>query len=264
MRTEREEVRSCDPMSDIGCGTSPSGQGVIAVAIDITFDFRAETTETETDPDAVSPTLYAYHQLLWSRALPSGERFDLKLSKGKPLTLLHSSARGEFRLTSDSVLLTFTRPGEMKHIVGQLPVGDIEALHTLAYTIGGMMLWPGVQSGGRTINQVRGFEPLIRDRFDLTVECVRRHYADDHAHPLAEVFGRYADFFALFVDFDGYVDFWLLHDLVDSSGSVRLFLPSEDFTLPSKPGTLADYLTFCDNSLAFVTARNERIAHLGL
>lgn len=79
-----------------------------------------------------------------------------------------------------------------------------------------------------------------------------------------EVFGHYADFFALFVDFGGYVDFWLLHDLVDAGGFVRLFLPSEDFTLPPVPCTLADYLTFCERTLAFVTARNERIAQLGL
>ena len=234
------------------------------MTIDITFDFRTEATGRRPDPDATSRTLYDYHKLLWSKPLPSGERFELKLLNRPPYALLHSSALGEFLLTSDSVLPTFTRRRDMEHIIGQRPAADIKTLNTLTYAIGGMMLWPGVQIGGQTINQVRGCNALIRDRFDLTVECVRRHYADDHTHPLAEVFGRYADFFALFDDFDGYVDFWLLHDLVDAGGSVRLFLPSEDFTLPPVPRTLADYLTFCERTLAFVAARNGRIAQLGL
>ena len=41
--------------------------------------------------------------------------------------------------------------------------------------------------------------------------------------------------------FAGYVNFWLLDDLVDTDGGVKLFLPSEDFTLPSVPRSLADY-----------------------
>jgi hypothetical protein len=81
---------------------------------------------------------------------------------------------------------------------------------------------------------------------------------------LQTVFGRYRDFFELFGDFDGYVDFWLLHDLVDASGDVKLFLPSADFTVPAVPRTLADYLAFCERTVEFVSARNERIRQLGL
>ena len=54
------------------------------------------------------------------------------------------------------------------------------------------------------------------ERFDLTVECIRRHYQGDTTHPLAEAFDRYRDFFDLFESFAGYVDFWLLDDLVDA------------------------------------------------
>ena len=51
---------------------------------------------------------------------------------------------------------------------------------------------------------------------------------------------------------------------MDADGDVRLFLPSEDFTLPSVPRSLADYLVFCENTVEFVTATHERIHQLGL
>lgn len=40
--------------------------------IDITFDFRSDARGR--DPDAYSPTLNAYHKILWSKELPNGEK----------------------------------------------------------------------------------------------------------------------------------------------------------------------------------------------
>src|SRR5205085_9583448 len=145
-----------------------------------------------------------------------------------------------------AVLPTFTRRLDMQEIIFQLPPADVDAFNTSIYTIGGMVLWPGNQIDGKwTINQARGCTGSIADRFDLTVECVRRHYDGDTEHPLADTFSRYRNFFDLFGSFAGYVDFWLLADLVDTDGSVKFFLPSEHFTLPSAPQALADYLAFC-------------------
>jgi Family of unknown function (DUF6994) len=128
-----------------------------------------------------------------------------------------------------------------------------------------MVVWPGNQIDGKwTINRARGCTGRIADRFDLTVECVRRHYEGDTTHPLADAFGRYRDFLDLFGSFAGYVDFWLLDDLVDTDGGVKLLLPSENFTRPSIPRSLADYLAFCERTIEFVTARNERIRQLAL
>ena len=64
-------------------------------------------------------------------------------------------------------------------------------------------------------------------------------------------------------NFAGYVEFWLLGDLVHANARVKLFLPSEDFT-PSEPRSLAEYVAVCEHTTAFVTARNERIRRLGL
>jgi hypothetical protein len=153
----------------------------------------------------------------------------------------------------------------MQAILGQLPPAGIDALNTITYTIGGMVLWPGNQIDGKwTINQARGCTSRIADRFDLTVECVRRHYEGDIRHPLTDAFGRYRDFFDLFGSFAGYVDFWLIDDLADTDGGVKFFLPSDDFTLPSVPRSLADHLAFCERTIEFVTARNEPIHQLAL
>lgn len=233
--------------------------------IDTSFDFRTDTTGSNPDPDASSPTLLRYHHLLWSKRLPSGQEFRLTPSTTKPYYLHHESDLGEFWLTSDSVLATFTRRPDMQAILAELPSVDIDALDTITYTIGGMILWPGNQIDRKwTINQARGCTPLIADRFDLTVECVRRHYEGDTTHPLAAVFHRYRDFFDLFDSFAGYVDFWLLADLVDTNNAVKLFLPSDGFTLPAVPRTLADYLRYCERTIEFVMSRNERIRRLGL
>jgi hypothetical protein len=214
-------------------------------------------------PMRSSPTLQRYHQLLWSRPLPTGERFDLTPTPHVPYALLHQSDLGTFRLTSDSVLPTFTRRSSVQAIINQVPQSEVDFFNAITYTIGGMMLWPSNRVGGAwTINQARGCTPSIADRFDLTLECVRRHYEGDSAHPLAGPFARYRDFFQLFGDFAGFVDFWLLDDLVDVAGRVKLFLPSEDFSLPAVPQNLAEYLSFRDRTIEFVTARNHRISKL--
>lgn len=71
--------------------------------------------------------------------------------------------------------------------------------------------------GKETFNTARGFHPRIVDRLDLTLECIRRHYTGIPS-PLSGVLARYADFFSVFEDFDGYVEFFFLQDLIDGRG----------------------------------------------
>jgi hypothetical protein len=86
-----------------------------------------------------------------------------------------------------------------------------------------------------TINGARGFLWRIADRMDLTLECIRRHYLG-LSSPLGVVLARYSDFFALFEDFSGYVDFFLLQDMItDDHCAVEFFLPFGDFKTPSLP-----------------------------
>jgi hypothetical protein len=113
----------------------------------------------------------------------------------------------------------------------------------------------------QSINQRRGIHPRIRDRFDLTLECIRRYYAGLDS-PLSETLGFYADFFALFGDFHGYVEHFLLHDLVDGDvTSVRFFQGVGAFSADPLPvADVAEHREYVTRSMAFIRARNKRIA----
>jgi hypothetical protein len=103
---------------------------------------------------------------------------------------------------------------------------------------------------------------MIDDRFDLTVECIRRHYLGERS-PLGDTLARYSDFFALFDNFAGYANFFHLQDLVDETASiVRFFTPFDDFTGPPRPATLDAYLSYRKYAAEFLEARNRRIAAL--
>jgi len=152
----------------------------------------------------------------------------------------------------------------MASITGQIPSEELDTFNTLGYTIGGMMVWPGNRIDGKmTINQARGCYGSIKDRFDFTLECIRRHYVGEPS-PLGEVLGRYGDFFALFRGFQGFVEYFLLHDLVsDDYSAVRFFAPFEDFRVTSPLlGSVDAYRDYRRLAMHFIAARNLRIAGL--
>jgi hypothetical protein len=226
--------------------------------IDTRFDFRTDATTN--DPDRSSPTLRRYHQLLWSKPLPGGHVFDLETTT--PGEYLHhkSEALGEFFLSSDSVIATYSYYRSTAELIAQIPKSVIEQFDTISYTIGGMLIFPRNKIDNMpAINLARGTNRRIADRIDLTLECIRRHYVGLDS-PLAATLDRYRAFFALFGDFRGYLEFFLLQDLVtpDFQG-VRFFLPFDDFS-PPIPNDVPSYERFRDASVQFVTARNERIS----
>jgi Family of unknown function (DUF6994) len=226
--------------------------------IDTTFDFRSDTPPG-LDPDTYSPTLRRYHQLLWSKPLPGGVPFVLDITA--PRYLHHLSELGEFWLSSDTVIPSFSRWLRMAHVIDQIPDVEREEFNRIGYTIGGMMIFPANQVDRKpTINGARGLDARIADRFDLTVECIRRHYLDEPS-PLSSTLARYADFFGLFGDFAGYVDFFLLQDLVNEvTSTVKFFTPFEDFTASPLPRTLDAYLGYRQLAIEFIESRNRRIA----
>ena len=225
--------------------------------IDTSFDFRTDAYGK--DPDAYSPTLRQYHKLLWSKALPSGRFFDLS-DTVRGTYLHHRSEVGEFFLSSDSVIPTFAKWASLKRITELFTEEENEAFRAIGYTIGGMMVFPGNRIDGRnTMNGARGFNRKIADRFDLTLECIRRHYLGQHS-PLGDTLIRYRDFFALFDDFRGYVEFFMLQDLVTTDGSaVKFFMPFDDFKTRSVPWDGDSYKEYRRLSIEFVEARNRRI-----
>ncbi len=69
------------------------------------------------------------------------------------------------------------------------------------------------------VNKACGMHPRIQDRFDPTLECIRRHDAGESS-PLGETLGRYSGFFGLFGSFTDYVDSSHLQDLVREDGTI--------------------------------------------
>jgi len=209
------------------------------------------------DPDATSPTLRRYHRLLWSKCLPGGAPFNLR-DDVPGYYLHHSSALGDFSLGSDAITHSYKNQINRKWLTTQIPT-EVQELFDHGSTIGAYIVFPNRKIDCKhTINQARGVLRLIDDRFDLTLECIRRFYADETS-PLEETLQRYASFFQLFETFKGYVEFFLLNDLVDEHGDVKFYLPFDDFQSPPEFEGVEDYLFYKNQVESFVEARNKRI-----
>lgn len=226
----------------------------MTAGVDTSFKYHSDTPKDE-DPDESSPTLRQHHQILWSKELPIGGFFDL--APEPKSYLAHRSHLGVFRLSSDAI--TTRLQGKAAAVIRDIPEGEMPPY--LGYTAGSAIVFPGIQIGRKqVINQARGFHPLIADRFDLTLECIRRHYLGELPNPLGEVLHRYADFFALFKDFAGYVNFFLLQDLVEEDGkAIRFFHSFDNFRTPAVPKTKDEYLEYLRRSNDFIAERNNRI-----
>ena len=222
--------------------------------IDITFDFRSDSNGR--DPDTYSPTLNAYHRILWSKELPNGEVMDLHSEK-PPFVLSWK----DFYFTSDTIIIEM-RNSKNKKIIDQAcgRIKNIEEFygHLLrrSYSIGSMVIFPVHVN---SMNQRRGMNVLISDRWDLTLECIRRHYAGEDS-PLSKVIEADKAFYDLFIDFKGYVDFFFLQDCVSKDySSVNIWMGDASFSKSALPETVEEYFTFLLKEHIFLDKRNKRI-----
>ena len=240
------------------------------IPFDVSFDFTLDTPDYwehfwernhglgagGNDPDAMSPTLQQYHRMLWSKPLPNGEVMNLIAGQGSAYLTWRN-----FRFGSDSITASF-RYKKYRHMIElvqkELPNYNeyVESyLHT-AYTIGGMIIFPKRVGG---INPSRGCHSMIRDRWDLTLECIRRYYANEDS-PLSDVLKQDHAFFDLFGSFKNYVDFFFLQDCVtDDYSAVIMWLDNGEFTEDPLPKSVNDYLKWMEHQLTFVNRRNARI-----
>lgn len=239
--------------------------------IDVTFDFTENTPDYwdgfwerqeglgygASDPDATSLILQRYHQLLWSRKLPNGEMMELQAGYG-PTYLTWK----DFRFGSDSITTGFRyKSNEVMIRTLEKEIRDykawMEKCIRKTYTMGGMIIFPKTNS----INVARGsyWQTKIRDRWDLTLECIRRYYQNEES-PLFETLKLNKAFFDLFVDFKGYVDFFFLQECVTNDyKKVKLWLDTPLFKPLPLPETVEQYTTWMQNQLDFVDKRNKRI-----
>ena len=155
-----------------------------------------------------------------------------------------------------------------------------------ANTIGGFVVFP--KHYLPTVNTDRGRSGKIRDRFDLTLECIRRYYNNEES-PLFDILKKDEDFFDLFrkgkSGFENYAKFFCLngsyngkhnwitedcsavYDLMSENGEQTLLkegwpekiLP---FDYTSEEEKVAKWWTFYRNIMDRLNARNKQIEKL--
>ena len=172
--------------------------------------------------------------------------------------LYHKSNLGEFYLGSDAITHSYKNHTRKRDLINQVQK-ESQELFDFGACIASYILFPNKQINRKhTINQARGINRMIDDRFDLTLECIRLYYIKEK-NPLQDCLYRYNDFFNLFIDFQGYVDFFLLNDLVDSNCQVKFYLPFDDFKSQAQINSKKEYLNYKKRVMEFIGARTERI-----
>lgn len=222
--------------------------------IDIDFDFRQDSLCG--DPDADSQRLYVAHQILWNKKLPIGKVLDLKITGDKYGRLLLKNNLCD-NFSSDRMCPHFDGKYNNR-FDGWLSDFEKEDFKYKVRTIGGHIIFPAHKRNGFTINQARGVNKIISDRFDLTLECIRRFYRKEQS-PLFDTFMRYSNFFDLFIDFNGYVDFFILQDFVDEKEQVKFSLPHDNFIRSPLPQTVDEYKLYKNHTINLINSRNKRI-----
>ena len=240
------------------------------MVIDTSFDFTTDSPHYwddfwdnkdglgagGSDPDSVSRTLKLYHKTLWSKELPCGERMEL--SEGSKYDYLTWNG---FSFGSDSIIVSFryhknrTLIDEVSRSIPDYKAFVEDYIHR-SYTIGSMVIFPVHKN---SMNQRKGTNPRIVDRWDLTLECIRRHYAGEES-PLSKVIESDKAFYDLFVDFKGYVDFFFMQDCVSEDySSVDIWMGDASFRKSGLPETVEDYYKFLIKEHIFLDKRNRRI-----
>ncbi|MDR7080944.1 hypothetical protein J2X01_000213 [Arthrobacter ginsengisoli] len=234
---------------------------------DTSYDYKTDTpARTRPDADRDSQRLRSDHELLWTKNLCSGVVFAPKVSSARSNEYLIFTDTSEARhcYGSDAVTGSYTtwlKPNALVNAVAGLNEDQKSRYLNPPYTIGSAMIWPVRRKDQPTLNQARGLRLSVGDRMDLTLECIRRHYAGEPESPLADVINAYADFFALFDGFAEFVDFFHFQDLVTPGyGEVRFYLPFDNFERSGTPATTDDYVTYREATLEFIAGRGRRMA----
>ena len=189
--------------------------------------------------------------------MPSGRFLELR-DDVKGAYLYHESELGVFYLGSDAITHSYKNHKRKKWLTDQIPT-DVDELFNTGSTIGAYIVFPKNRIDGKhTINQARGVNSLIDDRFDLTLECIRRFYLGENS-PLYKTLLRYKSFFDLFDDFLGYVDFFFLNELLIDNTTVNFYLPFDGFKTRPSFSDVSQYLLYKQRVMGFIKSRNKSI-----
>ena len=225
---------------------------------------------SDTDPDIHSQTLRTYQQKLYSNRKCNGKQLlkHLVEGKNKHYDYLICTDTGT-RFGSDSIInmYAYQLPEVEKEIYEYKT--KIRDYIEKGYTIGGEIIFPKHRM---SMNQCRGINHKIRDRFDLTLECIRLFY-EGKDNPLSKVLNTDKAFFNLFVDengengFKNYVDFFFLNDLILPNGKINFFLDTKTDIFSCndpRPQNKQEWQQLYDNQMIFLENRNKKINDFAL
>lgn len=224
------------------------------------------------DPDGVNPHLREAHRLLWSKAPRDGQVIGLSASRWSDYLRVTSTDDG-WTLGSDNFATIHFNA--LRGFADALD-GAVDGHLCQLCTIGGYIVFPNQLAQQRptitnrtarrwSINQDRGMDGRISDRFDLTLEAIRLFYegiVHRDENPIGDVLEAYRWWFDLFGrgadGFLAYADFFFLTPMLDDSGRVKPFgslALAFDHALPRDDE--AAYRAYIGDQLAFVGRRNE-------
>jgi hypothetical protein len=243
-------------------------------SIDVNYDFRDDTKGKGTDPDNFrdgSPTLKRYHKILWSKKLPNGDLFNLSDPLETDEYLWFQTESSPMRLSSDWMINTYLHWDSLKELQKEVQE-EYNNFNKLAHTIGNYIIFPlnpeGTPRGIDTINTGRCklYNCKIKDRFDLTLECIRRYYfkkdnpSYNEENPLYDIIKRFDYYFDLFVNFKEFCDFYFLQDLTENDyKKIKYFLTFKGFSIDPYPKKVEDYREYMKKATEFIDKRNKLI-----
>ncbi|PIE50632.1 MAG: hypothetical protein CSA38_02370 [Flavobacteriales bacterium] len=221
--------------------------------MNVEYDYRKDSKCG--DPDIDSLKLYNIQKILWSKVLPNKQHFNLTKIGNSGRLLLKNNLIDN--LSSDRMCPHFVNKynGKFK---GWISEAEEEEFKRKVRTIGGHIVFPAHRKDGFTINQARGINRKICDRFDLTLECIRRFYEKEKS-PLYKTLKRYSEFFDIFLDFKGFVDFFLLQDFVNKNYQVLFTIPFDDFERKPLPLNANEYQEYKSLIIEQIDKRNLRV-----
>lgn len=240
--------------------------------------FYCETPNTasgrDNDPDSWHKGLRESHRFLWSRPLPNGHSWSFAPVRGwylkneEPL----ASEPSEWSIGSDNFATTHTNA--MPDMAAAIPGYESRHLHEFC-TIGGYIVFPNglaqtratdVKPRRLNINQAKGWEKRIFDRFDLTLEAIRLYFSGittRDANPIGDVLDAYGWFFDAFGKgadgFQAYVDYGFLNPMVSDGHVVPLLGDTLDFGNARPDRSESDYYDYIAAQRAAVSDRNKLI-----
>lgn len=201
------------------------------------------------DPDAKCEELREMHYRLYNRyalyinrPFSFEKKYPLSFSEGRYFYL---SENGSCRLGSDTMNSSYLYYEALKNIksemekCGRNAEAEIEKYRKdIIYRPGNFIVFPKKDS----INVERGRNGKIKDRFDLTLDCIKKQYEKED-NPLAYVLQKnWEYFFCRFRDFNEYVHFFMLEDYLDEKCNVMQFIDNEDHILPKNLGEYDEYI----------------------